>query len=94
MEQRNNVRERILQQYRNDKVPVVIIMRNGFQMRGAIINEFDDCVIAADYEGAEQMLYDTAISTIAPIQRRPVRPNQHYTDATWDSPARGFLRDP
>ncbi len=88
-----HVRDKFLQGYRSNKTPAVIIMRNGFQIRGAIINDFDDRVVAAEIDGAEQMINDAAISTIAPLHRQSVRPSQHWTNADWKSPARDFIRD-
>lgn len=90
MNTRNNVRERRLQQYVIDKTPVNAIMRNGFQMRGTVI-EFDDSVVVVNVNGVEKMLFNSSLSTIEPYVHYAAR--QHYTDASWASPPREFLRD-
>lgn len=90
METRTEVRDKTLQKHKDSKEPVKIIMSNGFQMQGAVITDFDSAVVVADFNGVPQMLNLSLVATIAPLRRLPY---QHYTDATWDSPAREFLRD-
>lgn len=74
---RNNVRERFLQKCVVEKTPVIAIMRNGFQMRGTVV-EFDDGVVIVDVNGVQKMLFSASLSTIEPFV-----PRQHYVDAPW-----------
>ena len=64
-----NLQDLFLTRARRDRVPVTLILMNGFQLRGTLTG-FDTFVVVLDSEGRQQVIYKHAISTIAPI--RPV----------------------
>ncbi len=64
-----NLQDTFLNKSRLERIPVTVIMVNGFQMRGEI-RGFDSFVVLVDTEGKQQMIYKHAISTITPS--RPV----------------------
>ena len=69
MQTKANLQDLFLLQARRDKLPVTMFLMNGFQMRG-VITGFDAFVVILDSEGRQQVIYNHAVSTIAPI--RPV----------------------
>ena len=64
-----NLQDTFLNKSRQERIPVTVIMVNGFQMRGEI-RGFDSFVVLVDTEGKQQMIYKHAISTITPS--RPI----------------------
>ena len=60
-----NLQDTFLNRARHEKIPVTVIMVNGFQMRGEI-RGFDNFVVLVDADGKQQMIYKHAISTITP----------------------------
>ena len=64
-----NLQDTFLNRSRLERIPVTVIMVNGFQMRGEI-RGFDSFVVLVDTEGKQQMIYKHAISTITPS--RPI----------------------
>ena len=69
MHNKANLQDIFLLQAKRDKLPVIMFLMNGFQMRG-VITGFDAFVVVLDSEGRQQVIYKHAISTIAPV--RPV----------------------
>ena len=65
-----NLQDAILSEVRRDKVPVTLFLMNGFQLRGTITG-FDSFVVVLVTDGKQQMIYQHAISTLAPI--RPLK---------------------
>lgn len=53
----------VLGDCRKRKIIVKIILVNGFQLRGTIVS-YDDKVVIVQTDGAQQMIYKHAISTI------------------------------
>ena len=64
-----NLQDTFLNRARQERIPVTVIMVNGFQMRGEI-RGFDSFVVLVDADGKQQMIYKHAISTITPS--RPI----------------------
>ena len=62
-----NLQEAILNEVRRDKIPVTLFLMNGFQLRG-IITGFDSFVVVLVTDGKQQMIYQHAISTLAPMK--------------------------
>lgn len=60
-----NLQDLLLNQLRKDKVPVIIFLTNGFQLKGTV-KGFDNFVVLFDSEGKQQMIYKHAISTVCP----------------------------
>ena len=65
MKQSVNYQDLFLSQARRDRVPLVVFLVNGFQMRGVLAG-FDSFVILLNTDGKQQMVYKHAVSTIVP----------------------------
>ena len=65
-----NLQDAILNEVRQEHVPVTLFLMNGFQRRGTITG-FDSFVVVLVSDGKQQMIYKLAISTLAPI--RPLK---------------------
>ena len=62
-----NLQDAILNEVRRERVPVILFLMNGFQLRG-IITGFDSFVVVLVTDGKQQMIYKHAISTLAPMK--------------------------
>ena len=62
-----NFQDSFLTQARKGRVPLVVFLVNGFQLRG-ILTGFDNFVILLQSDGKQQMIYKHAVSTIVPDQ--------------------------
>ena len=69
MQNKANLQDLFLLRVRRDRLPVTMFLMNGFQLRG-VITGFDAFVVVLDSDGRQQVIYNHAISTIAPV--RPV----------------------
>ena len=67
MSENMNLQEAILNEVRQDRVPVTLFLMNGFQLRG-VITGFDSFVVVLVSDGKQQMIYKHAISTLAPMK--------------------------
>ena len=67
-----NLQDTFLNKSRQERIPVTVIMVNGFQMRGEI-RGFDSFVVLVDTEGKQQLIYKHAISTITTSRPIDVR---------------------
>lgn len=56
-----------LNQMRKEKIPVTIFLIKGFQMRGTI-KGFDNFSIVLEFEGKQEIIFKSAISTIMPMR--------------------------
>lgn len=65
MQEKINVEWNILDEMIKYHVPATVITINGFQAKGTIVMH-DSYVIVIRYEGRDQIMYKTAISTIIP----------------------------
>ena len=65
MKQTVNFQDSFLSQARKGRIPLVVFLMNGFQLRG-ILTGFDNFVILLQSEGKQQMIYKHAVSTIVP----------------------------
>ena len=62
-----NLQDSFLNQIRKENnLPVVIYLINGFQLRG-IVKGFDNFTVIIENDGKQQLVYKHAISTIAPV---------------------------
>ncbi len=66
-----NLQDVFLNQARKDKIPVTIILVNGFQFKG-VVRGFDNYVVIIDCDGKQNLVYKHAISTIIPIKAIPI----------------------
>lgn len=64
-----NFQDNFLSQARRGRIPLVVFLVNGFQMRG-VLTGFDNFVILLQTENKQQMVYKHAVSTIVP--ERPI----------------------
>ncbi|MCL6597283.1 RNA chaperone Hfq [Alicyclobacillus macrosporangiidus] len=62
-----NIQDTFLNQIRKEKVPVIVYLVNGFQIRG-IVRAFDNFTIVLESDGKQQMIYKHAISTFTPMR--------------------------
>jgi len=65
MKQTVNFQDSFLSLARKGRIPLVVFLMNGFQLRG-ILTGFDNFVILLQTEGKQQMIYKHAVSTIVP----------------------------
>ena len=70
MSENYNLQDAILKEERREKIPLTLLLMNGFQLRG-IVTGFDSFVVVLMAEGKQMMIYKHAISTLAPI--RPLK---------------------
>ena len=62
-----NLQDVFLNQARKDRVPLTIILTNGYQFR-CIVRGFDQFVVILDVDGKQEMVYKHAISTVIPAK--------------------------
>ena len=70
MSEQINLQDAILNEVRQEKIPLTLFLMNGFQLRG-VVTGFDSFVVVLVTEGKQMMIYKHAISTLAPI--RPLK---------------------
>ena len=66
---KKNLQDSFLNRARAARVPVTMVLMNGFQLRG-VLRAFDSYTVVLDSDGKQQLIFKHAISTIAPS--RPV----------------------
>lgn len=64
----SSVQDEFLSNLISQKIFTVIYTINGFQIRGIILDH-DECTILVEADGKRQMVYKSAISTIAPFEK-------------------------
>lgn len=64
-----NLQDVFLNQARKDRLPLTIILTNGYQFKG-VIRGFDSFIVIVEVDGRQQLVYKHAISTIIPA--RPI----------------------
>lgn len=65
MQKQLNLQDTFLNQVRKGRLPVVVFLMNGYQLRG-VITGFDSFVVVLVTDGKQQVIYKHAISTIVP----------------------------
>ncbi|NLM84455.1 MAG: RNA chaperone Hfq [Clostridiales bacterium] len=73
-----NLQEIFLNQARCSKMPVLLFLVNGFQLRG-VVTGFDNFVVVLDTDGKQQLIYKHAISTIVPSRVIPLNVQEDET---------------
>lgn len=63
----NNLQDIFLNGARKNRIPVIIYLTNGFQLKG-FVKGFDSFTVVIDSEGKQMMIYKHAISTITPAK--------------------------
>ncbi|MFL0196379.1 RNA chaperone Hfq [Clostridium sp. WILCCON 0269] len=61
----NNLQDIFLNGARKNKIPVIVYLTNGFQIRG-IVKGFDNFTVILECDGKQMMVYKHALSTITP----------------------------
>ena len=64
---KQNLQDAFLNQVRKTKVPITIFLINGVKLQG-VITWFDNFCVLLRRDGASQLVYKHAISTIMPAQ--------------------------
>ncbi len=67
MDNRTSLQDVFLNEVRREKIPVTIILTNGFQQRGTIFS-FDEYTVLRWFDGNQYLIYKHAISTIIPLK--------------------------
>ncbi|EPZ53050.1 MULTISPECIES: RNA chaperone Hfq [Alicyclobacillus] len=78
--QQINIQDTFLNQVRKDRIPVIVYLVNGFQIRG-VVRAFDNFTIVVEAEGKQQMIYKHAISTFIPMRQVNLAAEAASTDA-------------
>ncbi|GMA61460.1 RNA chaperone Hfq [Alicyclobacillus fastidiosus] len=78
--QQINIQDTFLNQVRKDRIPVIVYLVNGFQIRG-IVRAFDNFTIVVEAEGKQQMIYKHAISTFIPMRQVNLASENTSSDA-------------
>ncbi len=76
-----NLQDLYLRQVLKDRVPVVIYLVNGVQLRGTVAG-FDSFTILLESDGKSDMIYKHAVSTISPQRQVQINWNDKGTSAT------------
>lgn len=64
-----NLQDSFLNQIRKENnLPVIIYLINGFQLRG-VVKGFDNFTVIIENDGKQQLVYKHAISTITPLRQ-------------------------
>ncbi len=63
----NNLQDIVLNGARKNKIPVVLYLINGFQLKGNVTG-FDSFTVILNCDGKQMMIYKHAISTITPLK--------------------------
>lgn len=62
----NNLQDIILNGARKGKIPIILHLTNGFQLKGNV-SGFDSFTVVLNCDGKQMMIYKHAISTITPF---------------------------
>ena len=65
--EKQSLQDSFLNGVRKDKNPVTVFLVNGVKLQG-VITWFDNCSLLLRRDGASQLVYKHAISTIMPTQ--------------------------
>ncbi|MGL4731937.1 MAG: RNA chaperone Hfq [Clostridium sp.] len=63
----NNLQDIFLNGARKNKIPVIIYLSNGFQLKG-FVKGFDSFTVVLDSEGKQMLVYKHAITTVTPAK--------------------------
>ena len=74
-----NLQDIFLNQARKEKIPVTIILTNGFQFKG-MVRGFDSYVIILECDGKQELVYKHAVSTIIPERQISILESTEKTE--------------
>ncbi|MGH4119884.1 RNA chaperone Hfq [Clostridium sp.] len=63
----NNLQDIILNGARKNKIPIILYLTNGFQLKGNVTG-FDSFTVVLNCDGKQMMIYKHAIATITPLK--------------------------
>lgn len=63
----NNLQDIFLNGARKNKIPVIIYLSNGFQLKGTV-KGFDSFTVVLDSDGKQMLVYKHAITTVTPAK--------------------------
>ncbi|PTI37006.1 RNA chaperone Hfq [Mammaliicoccus vitulinus] len=75
MAEKENIQEVLLEKFKSEGTELTVLLLNGFQMKGKIVN-FDDNVVLLDIQGKENLIYKHAISTFVDAQDEENKENE------------------
>ncbi|MFD1674617.1 RNA chaperone Hfq [Alicyclobacillus fodiniaquatilis] len=78
--QQINIQDTFLNQVRKDRIPVIVYLVNGFQIRG-VVRAFDNYTIVVEAEGKQQLIFKHAISTFVPMRQVSLTAENNAADA-------------
>lgn len=62
-----NLQDVFLNQVRKEKIPIIIILTNGNEIKGNV-KGFDSFTVVVESEGKQQLVYKHAISSVYPLK--------------------------
>lgn len=65
--QQNNLQDVFLNNARKNKIPLIIHLLNGFQLKG-IVKGFDNFTVILDCDNKQMLVYKHSVSTITPAK--------------------------
>lgn len=79
-----NLQDSFLNQIRKENnLPVIIYLINGFQLRG-VVKGFDNFTVIIENDGKQQLVYKHAISTITPLRALSMASHEKKEDNKLD----------
>lgn len=76
-----NLQDVFLNAARKEKTPLLIHVLNGFQIKNAVVQGFDNYVLVLSVEGKQMLVYKHAISSITPEKKLIFNPQGETRDA-------------
>jgi len=61
-----NLQDVFLNQVRKEKIPIIVRLNNGIELKGTV-KGFDSFTVVVESEGRQQLVYKHAISNICPV---------------------------
>lgn len=61
-----NLQDVFLNQVRKERIPIIVYLTNGIELRGTV-KGFDSFTVVVEAEGMQQLVYKHAISNICPV---------------------------
>jgi len=77
----SNLQDIFLNAARKEKTPLLIHVLNGFQIKNAVVQGFDNYVLVLSVEGKQMLVYKHAISSITPEKKLIFNPQGETRNA-------------
>ena len=75
----NNLQDIFLNGARKNRIPVIMHLTNGFQLKG-FVKGFDSYIVVLETDGKQMLVYKHAISTITPGKPILFNNNNHENE--------------